>query len=275
MSLSSQRFSANQTLVAAANNNPALRKGQRGEGIRLIQQGLIELGYPMPISTRKYATPDGIYGSEVKKKVREFQAAHGLGGDGIVGRNTMHKLDALLRTPALPLPPLPRGTKTRLVHNVPMVTQGPNPICWVACAAMVMSFKQHRSVTVGEINNGFDPSNSSMTNPATSWAVFYNILQSLGFTSTGPRISPGVDYLLDTIQWHGPFILTHYTRTLAPAVAGVGTHAVVITGLDMNADKCFYNNPWGTRNDSVSISTILESMERLWPQGIRSVAYIP
>ncbi|GEM_PF-1191538 len=275
MSLSSQRFSTNQRLVSAAENNPALGKGERGEGIRLIQQGLIELGYPMPISTRKYASPDGIYGSEVKAKVRDFQSANGLGRDGTVGRNTMHKLDALLRTPAPLLPPLPRGTKTRIVHNVPMVAQGPNPICWVACAAMVMSFKQHRSVTVGEINNGFDPSNSSMTNPATSWPVFYDILSSLGFTSKGPRMSPSEDFLLDLVQWHGPFILTHYTSTLAPAITGVGTHAVVVTGLDMNADKCFYNSPWGTRNDSVSISTILGSMERLWQLGTRSVAYIP
>jgi len=275
MPLSSPRFSNNQTLVSAENNNPALRKGKQGEGIRLIQQALIDLGFPMPKSTRRYGSPDGIYGNETVDTVRKFQAANRpLSRDGVVGGNTIRKMDGLLPTAGVPLPPLPAGTKTRIVHNVPMVRQGPNPICWVACAAMVMSFKQHRSVTVAEINNGFSPSNSSMSNPATTWPVFYSILDSLGFTSTGPNISPGVDYLLSTIRSHGPFILTHYTKTLAPTNPSVGKHAVVITGIDMNSDKVFFNNPWGNRNDSVSIETILLSMERLWNQNVRSVAYI-
>ena len=86
------------------NNNPAIRKGERGEGIRLIQQGLIELGYPMPVSTKKYGSPDGIYGSETKAGVFKFQSDKGLGRDGSVGRNTMHKLDKLLPTTGKPLP---------------------------------------------------------------------------------------------------------------------------------------------------------------------------
>ena len=87
-------------------------------------------------------------------------------------------------------------------------------------------------------------------------------------------MSPGVDFLLGIIRHHGPFILTHYTKTLAPRHTSVGKHAVVITGIDMNADKCFFNNPWGLRNDSVSIATILGSMERLWGENVKSAAYI-
>lgn len=274
MSLSSPRFSNNQTLVSAERNSPALRKGMQGEGVRLIQQALIDLGFPLPISTRRYNSPDGKFGNETVDAVSKFQMANRpLSRDGVVGGNTMRKLDTLLPNRGASLPPLPAGIKTRIVHNVPMVRQGPNPICWIACAAMVMSFKQQRSVTVGEINNGFDTSNSSMTNPATTWPIFYSLLDELGFRSTGPQMSPAVDYLLGIIRSHGPFILTHYTSTLAPAVSGVGTHAVVVTGIDMSADKVFFNNPWGTRNDSVAISTILGSMERLWGQNIRSVAY--
>ena len=263
-------------LVSAEKNSPALRKGKQGEGIRILQQALIDLGFPMPKSIHLYGSPDGIYGNETVKTVRKFQIANRpLSRDGVVGKNTMRKLDSLLPNRGTPLAPLPAGSKIRLVYSVPVVLQGQNPICWVACAAMIMSFKQHRSVTVGEINNGFDPSNSSMSNPATSWSVFYTILNNLGFTSIGPRVSPGVDYLLGILRSHGPFILTHYTSTLAPSVRGVGTHAVVITGIDMTADKVFFNNPWGNRNAFVSVSTILESMERLWSQNIRSVAYIP
>jgi len=276
MALSSPRFSNNETLVSAERNSPPLRKGSQGEGVRLVQQALIDLGYPMPSSTRRYGSPDGIYGNECIRVVRKFQGDNPpLSKDGTVGGNTMRKLDGLLRLAAPPLPPLPAGTNTRIVHSVPMVQQGPNPICWVACAAMIMSFKQRRSVTIGEINAGYDPSNSSMTNPAVTWARFFELLESLGFTSIGPHMSPGVDYLLGVIRTHGPFILTHYVKTLAPTSTSKGTHAVVVTGIDMNADKVFFNNPWGRRNDSTTIGNILESMERLWGQNIKSVAYIP
>ena len=274
MALSSPRFNSNERLQQAESNNPAMRRGESGEGVRLIQQALIDLGYPLPASVRRYGSPDGIYGRETFTKIREFQGRNLLGKDGVVGRNTMRKLDRLLPLAGAPLPALPPGTKTRVHHSVPMVAQGPNPICWVACAAMVLSFKQGRSVTVGEINAGFDPSNSSMRNPATSWPVFYAILDDLGFVSERHPMSPGVDMILSLLRFRGPFILTHYTNTLAPAVPGVGTHAVVINGIDMNTGEVFFNNPWGTRNQVTTISTIQGSMERLWNQNIRSVAYI-
>lgn len=274
MTLSSPRFNSSERLLQAESNDPAMRRGEIGEAVRLIQQALIDLGHPLPTSVRRYGSPDGIYGREVYTKIREFQAKNTLGRDGIVGRNTMHKLDRLLPRAGAPLPALPPGTKTRIHHSVPMVAQGPNPICWVACAAMVLSFKQRRSVTVGEINDGFDPSNSSMRNPATTWPVFYTILDDLGFVSERHPISPGADMILSQLRFHGPFILTHYTQTLAPAIPGVGTHAVVITGIDMNSGDVFFNNPWGTRNQSTTIATILGSMERLWNQNVRSVAYV-
>jgi uncharacterized protein YvpB len=162
----------------------------------------------------------------------------------------------------------------KIVLEVPLVTQGQNPICWVACTAMILSYKQRRSVTVGEINNGFDPSNSSMTNPATSWSVFYAILDDLGIESTGPAMSPAISYIHDILVVHGPFILTHLTRALAPTVTGVGTHAVVVTGIDTGTGQCFYNNPWGSKNTPVSAGTIQSAMEDLWQQNIRSVAYV-
>jgi hypothetical protein len=265
---------SNERLVQAESNNPAMRKGEIGEAVRLIQQSLIDLGYPMPISTRRHGSPDGSFGSETHDKVDKFQSRNTLGRDGVVGKNTMRKLDMLLRSAGARLPPLPPGTKTRIHHSVPMVAQGPNPICWVACAAMVMSFKQRRAVTIGEINRGFDPSNSSIPNPATTWPLFYSILNDLGFESEGHRMSPDQDFILTLLRAHGPFILTHFTNTFAPAVAGVGTHAIVITGIDLNNGDVFFNNPWGTRNQTTTVVTIQGSMERLWGRGIRSVAYI-
>jgi peptidoglycan hydrolase-like protein with peptidoglycan-binding domain len=51
------------TNVALAGTN--LRRGARGPGVRLIQGGLIDLGYKLPRSTQKHGAPDGIFGPEL------------------------------------------------------------------------------------------------------------------------------------------------------------------------------------------------------------------
>ena len=88
-------------------------------------------------------------------------------------------------------------------------------------------------------------------------------------------MSPAVSYIEEMLQHNGPFILTHFTKTLAPTITGTGTHAVVISGINTNTGKCSYSNPWGTSNNSVDISTVQQSMQRLWLQSLRSVAYVP
>ena len=79
-------------------------------------QGLIDLGFPMPVSTQRYGSPDGIFGKETTAKVREFQSKNGLSPDGIVGKNTMARLDQLLPNAGEPLPPLPKGDFTHKVR---------------------------------------------------------------------------------------------------------------------------------------------------------------
>lgn len=107
MSLQSRRFRESQQLQDASQNRPALNRGARGEGVRLVQQALIELGHPLPISVQRHSTPDGIYGEETIGAVRVFQRAEKLGIDGLAGRQTMARLDQLLPNPGDPLPPLP------------------------------------------------------------------------------------------------------------------------------------------------------------------------
>lgn len=162
-------------------------------------------------------------------------------------------------------------------HAVPMVRQFQNPICWVACAAMVLSWRRGQSVTPVTVKSliGYDPGNSSIPNPATSWEMMYSMLNDWGIKSEGPQMSPAVSYIEDMLRVKGPFILTHYTKTLAPTTTSVGTHAVVVTGINTNTGQCTFSNPWGTSNNSVPISTIQGSMQRLWLLRFRSVAYGP
>jgi hypothetical protein len=97
MPLTSPRFSDSPRLQAAADNRPPLRKGETGEAVETLQQALIDLGFAMPISTRRKGSPDGIYGDETAQTVWKFQAQQGLQKDGGAGRQTLGRLDQLFQ----------------------------------------------------------------------------------------------------------------------------------------------------------------------------------
>lgn len=96
--LKSPRFNADSRLQAAANNNPPMRAGEQGHAVQKLQQALIDLGFPMPITTQRGAS-DGIYGAETVATVRKFQMKYGLQVDGIAGRQTLGQLDNLFTSP--------------------------------------------------------------------------------------------------------------------------------------------------------------------------------
>lgn len=71
----------------AAADKCIIRSGSSGEITRWIQKKLISLGYPLP----KYGA-DGSYGSEMQNALTNFQKAHGLSTDGVVGHSTWKAL---------------------------------------------------------------------------------------------------------------------------------------------------------------------------------------
>ena len=54
MALSSPRFANIPRFQKAAANKPPICRGEVGEAVRILQQSLIELGYWMDISTRRF-----------------------------------------------------------------------------------------------------------------------------------------------------------------------------------------------------------------------------
>jgi len=74
------RFRDNARLQSAYDNEPALHWGERGDAI--LQQALIDLGYPMPISTKNGTEPpDGDFRSETWKTVYDFLTDNSLQTD--------------------------------------------------------------------------------------------------------------------------------------------------------------------------------------------------
>ena len=94
MTLQCARFSSEPDIVRASTNSPPLRQGSRGDGVRVLQLALIDLGIAMPISTHNgVSLPDGVFGAETLKAVMAFQRANGLVADGIAGAHTLERLD--------------------------------------------------------------------------------------------------------------------------------------------------------------------------------------
>jgi Papain-like cysteine protease AvrRpt2/Putative peptidoglycan binding domain len=144
MALSSPRFTPIQQCRDAANNSPPMNAGTKGPGVAAFQQGLVDLGFLMPLSTKRFGVPDGIFGSETTSRVQAFQKQHSLRADGAVGKNTMAKLDALL--------PLPHAAGSGLPYTVPgfrvVLAQPTSMVCWATVHAMMRSWKFQGSIGI-------------------------------------------------------------------------------------------------------------------------------
>lgn len=94
--LAAPRFSGNVTLEAAFDDEVLVRRGAKGEPVRLIQESLREMGYALPLSVSRLlpGRMDGDFGPETEAAVTQFQRdASAVLIDGIVGPETMGLLD--------------------------------------------------------------------------------------------------------------------------------------------------------------------------------------
>ncbi len=93
--MKSHRFSRQKQLIEVESGKLFLATGSSGDGVAQMQLALSQLGFPFPRSI-KQGRPDGIFGAETDGAVKRFQGEFALKPDGVVGRRTLDKLDALL-----------------------------------------------------------------------------------------------------------------------------------------------------------------------------------
>lgn len=98
MTLTYLPFRTSERIQRAAKNAPPMKWGERGRGVAVLQQALVDHGYALPRSTNAQGMLDGIYGREMYNKISYFQASNNLGVDGVAGKNTLACLDHLMRT---------------------------------------------------------------------------------------------------------------------------------------------------------------------------------
>lgn len=87
------RFDANPDIAEAIAETDYIREGDTGMEVRIIQQGLIDAGYDLPVHG-----VDGVFRAETKQAVIRFQTDRGIEPDGIVGPDTMQALSDLHNT---------------------------------------------------------------------------------------------------------------------------------------------------------------------------------
>lgn len=97
--LRSRRLGSNPFVANASENSPAFRFGDKNDGVAILQDLLVDLGFPMPITTGNgQIFADGIYGAETTATVKKFQLREGLAADGVAGRMTLQRLDEIVLT---------------------------------------------------------------------------------------------------------------------------------------------------------------------------------
>lgn len=197
-------------------------------------------------------------------------------------------------------------------HKVAMVEQGATPLCWAACALMIMQYRKKKSLPENVIGNELEVRMGSRNGYKHNQDI-YKALRLFGFRvmrsdqinvpglNDSSKLKPErddshviariIEYLLRNF---GPVMLFHRTNEIVYEKnirTGDGGHAVVLTGIDTNTKKIYLNNPWGTRdilddkkvigsmkvsNTTTSISSIMKAVSGWEDYGSElSLAYLP
>ncbi|HWN66406.1 MAG TPA: peptidoglycan-binding domain-containing protein [Haliangium sp.] len=84
------RFDQNPDIANAIAETDYIRQGDTGMEVRIIQQGLIDAGYELPVHG-----VDGVFQAETRAAVVRFQTDQGIAPDGVVGPDTMRELSGV------------------------------------------------------------------------------------------------------------------------------------------------------------------------------------
>lgn len=105
--LRAARFADSERLQRAARNNPPLRLNDVNDAVARMQRAFLDLGFPMPKTTKKTGAPDGHYGAETAAAVRRFQEENGIKPPGghEAGKKTLGKLDEVFLKRDAPIEP--------------------------------------------------------------------------------------------------------------------------------------------------------------------------
>ncbi|MBA3447891.1 MAG: peptidoglycan-binding protein, partial [Pseudaminobacter sp.] len=104
-------------LQKAGRNSPALQRGSNGPGVAELQSLLADMGFGLDLSLRK-GRPDGVYGAETDRAIKDFQRRRGLVADGVAGRDTIGALDEIVASNSMLESPGPGSESAELSRDL-------------------------------------------------------------------------------------------------------------------------------------------------------------
>jgi hypothetical protein len=169
-----------------------------------------------------------------------------------------------------------------IAYSVPMLEQGDNPICWIACAAMITSFKDNKIHPISEFTGGADPSNTCIPDPNAGWDDLYRNLREWGFTLDGANVTLTPKVIETTLRRHGPFMIFVFAQDfpffgpmcLNMNISATDTHAIIVRGINTDYLKVALVNPWGTATPLADAMDIVEAMQEITDAGMYCMAYM-
>lgn len=184
--LSSSRFAGDAVLEACFDNERVLKVGARGEAVTKLQQALVDAGFPLP----KFGV-DGIFGSETKTAVQDFQRASTISIDGIVGPQTMGALDTRFSGPTPPGPTPPGPTPPGPTPPGP-TPPPPTPAETITSQTVVTAPGLRTRTTIGvgeEVNLTHAPGAAAWTRTAGTLSAASGVTVILTAPDTAQRIT--------------------------------------------------------------------------------------
>ncbi len=238
MPLTSPRFKDNARLQKAAENAPPMCFPETGQAVRLVQQALIDSGIPLPVSTKKYGSPDGVYGNETRLAIAKYQKTKGLPIDGICGKQTLTKMDSELRGPVPALPPLHGGSESGYVnYQVPglfvPIKQKSGMSCWAAMYTMMLSWKDQASYPVETAVETLGDPYPKILKDDTGLPITENVrLAGRAGMVAEPLFNPSARGWEDLLKRHG-LLWTSFAWTATAATGGLisGRHIIILYGI--------------------------------------------
>lgn len=173
----------------------------------------------------------------------------------------------------------------RVKYNVDMVSQQFSPVCWLACAAMLIQFKS-RSTSSAEdlgISGGAD-FRMPQTVPSYGNAQWQH-MRRIGLTNARSSElhvrdrTPSQNMIIQQLRRNGPFILHHYCGSFwygrGVIVPTSGAHSVLVVGTDTDRGCVWFNNPWG-KSDVITTTTSIVGAIVRWERNRanKSISYM-
>ena len=234
MALKSPRFAGNARLQQAALNQPPMCVGEQGQPVRIIQQALLDLGYSLPISTKRFGSPDGIFGRETRDRIIAFQKKAGLVGDGVVGTKTMAEFDRLLPGLAVPIAPLPPALPVRIKGMIAPIKQPNTMACWATAYTIMLSWQRQQSISILDAITPLGQKWVDAYTKNTGTAVTDNrpFARATGLIAE-PPMSFSIRGWADMLRDRGPLWFSFGWSVAGPngLPNRTGRHLIVITGM--------------------------------------------